>query len=59
MCADLAAASGTQVVIFHPFLMLDSLWWESVRRVLGLIAQLSLERRAWAGPGGALAKART
>jgi peptidoglycan/xylan/chitin deacetylase (PgdA/CDA1 family) len=59
MCADLATASGAQVVILHPFLMLDSVWWETVRRVLALIARLSREGRAWAGPGSALAKAST
>lgn len=59
MCAELATASGTQVVILHPFLMLDSRWWEGVRRLLALIAQLSEERQAWAGPGGALAKSTT
>jgi peptidoglycan/xylan/chitin deacetylase (PgdA/CDA1 family) len=59
MCADLATAPGTQVVILHPFLMLDPLWWESVRRVLALIAQLSRERRAWTGPGVALARSTT
>jgi peptidoglycan/xylan/chitin deacetylase (PgdA/CDA1 family) len=57
LCAGLATASGTQVVILHPFLMLESQWWEGVRRVLALIAQLRAEGRAWAGPGGELAKA--
>jgi peptidoglycan/xylan/chitin deacetylase (PgdA/CDA1 family) len=59
MCADLATASGTQVVTLHPFLMLDSRWWESVRRLLALIAHLSKERQAWTGPGGALTKSTT
>jgi len=57
LCVDLATASGTQVLILHPFLMLDSLWWESVRGVLALIAQLTRERQAWTGPGGALTEA--
>jgi|ERR1700722_311445 len=52
LCADLAAGSGTQVLILHPFLMLDVRWWEGVRRVLALIARLSRERQAWTGPGG-------
>jgi peptidoglycan/xylan/chitin deacetylase (PgdA/CDA1 family) len=59
LCVDLAAASGTQVLVLHPFLMLDSLWWEGVRRVLALIAQLSRECRAWTGPGGELMQAET
>lgn len=54
LCVDLATASGTQVLILHPFLMVDSLWWDGVRRVLALIAQLSRERQAWTGPGGEL-----
>lgn len=59
LCANLAVTSGTQVLILHPFLMLDSLWWEGVRRVLALIAQLSREPFAWTGPGGELTKAGT
>jgi peptidoglycan/xylan/chitin deacetylase (PgdA/CDA1 family) len=57
LCAGLATAAGTPVVILHPFLMLESQWWEGVRRVLALIAQLRAEGQAWAGPGGELAKA--
>ncbi|MBV9917284.1 MAG: polysaccharide deacetylase family protein [Solirubrobacterales bacterium] len=57
LCAVLATGSGTQVLILHPFLMLDSRWWEGVRGVLALVAQLTAERRAWVGPGGELAQA--
>jgi peptidoglycan/xylan/chitin deacetylase (PgdA/CDA1 family) len=57
LCADLASASGTQVVILHPFLMVDSPWWDGVRRVLALIAELTRERQAWTGPGGRLQEA--
>jgi peptidoglycan/xylan/chitin deacetylase (PgdA/CDA1 family) len=59
LCADLTTGSGTQVLILHPFLMLDARWWEGVRRVLALIAQLSRECRAWTGPGGELMQAGT
>lgn len=59
LCVDLASGSGTQSLILHPFLMLDSLWWEGVRRVLALIGQLSREGRAWVGPGRELTEART
>jgi peptidoglycan/xylan/chitin deacetylase (PgdA/CDA1 family) len=59
LCAELATGSGTQVLILHPFLMLDSRWWEGVRRVLALIAQLHRDCKAWTGPGGELIQAGT
>lgn len=57
LCGDLATAAGTKVLVLHPFLMLDPLWWEGVRQVLALIAQLRREHQAWVGPGGELMEA--
>jgi peptidoglycan/xylan/chitin deacetylase (PgdA/CDA1 family) len=55
LCSDLAHGTGVQTVILHPFLMLDDRWWDGARQILGLIAELGHERRAWTVPGGELA----
>lgn len=54
LCA-LTCGAGVQTVVLHPFLMLDPGWWDGARRVLGLIADLGREGRAWTVPGGKLA----
>jgi peptidoglycan/xylan/chitin deacetylase (PgdA/CDA1 family) len=46
---------GLQTVILHPFLMLDEEWLAGVRRLLGLIAELSESGAAWVVPGGVFA----
>jgi hypothetical protein len=47
LCAELAAACGTQVLVLHPALMLDPPWWEGVQRILAMISRLS--REDWPG----------
>lgn len=59
LCHGVQSAAGTQVVILHPFLMLDPSWWEGVRRVLAVIAGLARQGRARVGPGGRLAEPAT
>jgi peptidoglycan/xylan/chitin deacetylase (PgdA/CDA1 family) len=39
MARRLADGRGEQVVVLHPFLMLDPAWWDGARRVLRVIAQ--------------------
>lgn len=53
-----ALANGTrsvQTLVLHPFLMLDEKWFEAVRRLLALLAQLRRESAASVVPGGGLA----
>jgi peptidoglycan/xylan/chitin deacetylase (PgdA/CDA1 family) len=45
MTRRLAGGSGTEVVVLHPFLMLDAAWWEGARRVLKTVAESC--RAAW------------
>jgi hypothetical protein len=33
----LTGGSGGDVVVLHPFLMLDETWWAQVRRLLGVL----------------------
>jgi peptidoglycan/xylan/chitin deacetylase (PgdA/CDA1 family) len=51
LCAELADATQTQVVILHPFLMLDPAWWQGARRVLAMIAATARNAGARVGPG--------
>jgi peptidoglycan/xylan/chitin deacetylase (PgdA/CDA1 family) len=53
----LRRAGGTQVVILHPFLMLNPPWWEGAQRVLAVLADLARAGRASVGPGGTVAEA--
>jgi peptidoglycan/xylan/chitin deacetylase (PgdA/CDA1 family) len=39
MTRRLASGSGAQVVVLHPFLMLEPAWWTGARRVLRAIAE--------------------
>ncbi|MGA2928651.1 MAG: polysaccharide deacetylase family protein [Solirubrobacteraceae bacterium] len=43
------------VLILHPFLMLDPGWFAGVRALLGALAALARERRAWVVAGGRFA----
>jgi hypothetical protein len=52
---NLEKGAGVQMVILHPFLMLDEDWFAGVRRLLGLIAELGRDQRAWVVPGGRFA----
>ncbi|HEY6524658.1 MAG TPA: polysaccharide deacetylase family protein [Solirubrobacteraceae bacterium] len=49
--------TGVQTVILHPFLMLDEAWREQAERLLGQLARLARDGRAWVVPGGELAQA--
>jgi peptidoglycan/xylan/chitin deacetylase (PgdA/CDA1 family) len=57
LCAELTDAARTQVVILHPFLMLDAEWWQGARRVLATIAAVAREAGARVGPGRELVAA--
>ncbi len=48
---------GFQILILHPFLMLADAWWEGARGVLGTLARLAGDGRAWVGPGGEYVRA--
>ncbi len=39
MTRRLAAGSGEEVVVLHPFLMLDPAWWDGARRVMRALAE--------------------
>jgi peptidoglycan/xylan/chitin deacetylase (PgdA/CDA1 family) len=50
-----ALGTGRQTLILHPFLMLDDAWAAGVGRVLGAIADLARNDRAWVVRGGRFA----
>jgi hypothetical protein len=55
MVLDLERGAGAQMVILHPFLMVDPVWCEGARRVLAAIAELGRQGGVWTVAGGELA----
>jgi peptidoglycan/xylan/chitin deacetylase (PgdA/CDA1 family) len=53
----LRSGEGVQTMVLHPFLMLDAAWWEQVRALLDLLAELRRSGQAWVVAGGMLAQA--
>jgi peptidoglycan/xylan/chitin deacetylase (PgdA/CDA1 family) len=47
-----ARRPGPDVLVLHPFLMVEGPWWDCVRRLLERIADQVRDGGLWAGPGG-------
>jgi peptidoglycan/xylan/chitin deacetylase (PgdA/CDA1 family) len=52
----LRSGEGVQTMVLHAFLMLDAAWWEQVRELLELLAQLRRSGEAWIVAGGEFAR---
>jgi peptidoglycan/xylan/chitin deacetylase (PgdA/CDA1 family) len=50
----LSHGSGTDVLVLHPFLMVDDAWWAQVSRLLRRLGALRRSGRAFVGPGAEL-----
>jgi peptidoglycan/xylan/chitin deacetylase (PgdA/CDA1 family) len=53
--ARLAGATGCEVLILHPFLMLDDAWAAGVSDLLASVERLVRDGRSWVVPGGVFA----
>jgi peptidoglycan/xylan/chitin deacetylase (PgdA/CDA1 family) len=50
----LSRDAGADVLVLHPFLMLDDAWWAQVRRLLEVLAELERSGRGSVGPADRL-----